>query len=76
MQMTKYYGEILSDGHLTLPGKLANKIGKKFEVILIPADNEEDIYKYAKKLAKKKGFKKYNEKDIEKIIHESRSINK
>jgi hypothetical protein len=44
-----------------------------YEDIPMPLDDA-DIYSYAEKLAKEKGFSELTEKDIERIIHESRGI--
>jgi len=72
MQATKFISKVLRDGHLSLPQEISKKIGKVFEVILLPIEKT-DVYSYAKGLAKEKGFHSLSEKDIEKIIHESRS---
>ncbi len=73
MKANKFIGKVLEDGHLSLPDEIAKQIGKLFEVILLPM-NQGDIYSYSETIAKEKGFSQYTEKDIEKIIHESRGI--
>lgn len=73
MEVKKFIGKVLPDGHLSLPEDSAKEVGKIFEVILIPLE-EADIYPYAEALAEEKGFSKLTEEDIEKIIHESRGI--
>ncbi len=72
MKAQKFIGKVLPDGHLSLPKDIAKK-GEVFEVILIPF-KEAEIHSYAENLAEEKGFSKLTEKDIEKIIHESRGI--
>jgi hypothetical protein len=42
-----------------------------FEVILLPV-GQSDIYSFAENLAGEKGFSRYTQEDIEKVIHESR----
>ena len=73
MEAKKFISKVLPDGHLSLPEDTAKDVGKVFEVILIPME-EADIYSYAETLAKEKKFSELTEKDIEKIIHESRGI--
>lgn len=73
MEAIRYLGKVLSDGHLSLPDDTAKQKGKMFEVILLPF-NQIDIYSFTEKLADEKGFSKYTEKDIERIIHESRGL--
>jgi hypothetical protein len=69
----KFIGQVLPDGHLSLPEDTAKEIGSVFEVVLIPV-GESDIYSYAETLAREKGFAELTEEDIERIIHESRGI--
>ena len=64
---------MLPDGHLSLPEAAAKKVGKVFEVILIPLQ-ETDIYTYSERLAAERGFSNLTEDDIERIIHESRGV--
>lgn len=73
MEAKKFISKVLPDGHLSLPEDTAKEVGKVFEVILIPLE-EADIYSYAETLAKEKDFSQLTEKDIEKIIHESRGV--
>jgi len=73
MEAKKFISKVLPDGHLSLPEDTARDVGKVCEVILIPLE-EADIYSYAETLAKEKDFSELTEKDIEKIIHESRGI--
>jgi hypothetical protein len=73
MEAKKFISKVLPDGHLSLPEDTAKEVGKVFEVILIPLE-EADIYTYAETLAKEKDFSQLTEKDIEKIIHESRGV--
>ena len=69
----RFIGKVLSDGHLSLPEDMAKEAGNIFDVLLMPIE-EPDIYSYAEALAKEKGFSELTEKDIERIIHESRGI--
>ena len=69
----RFFGKVLSDGHLSLPEEASKKVGSVFEVLLMPVE-EPDIYSYAELLAKDKGFSDLSENDIEKIIHESREV--
>lgn len=73
MEANKFIGKVLKDGHLSLPEEIAKQVGKLFEVILLPV-NQTDIYSFSESIAKEKGISRYTEKDIEKIIHESRGI--
>lgn len=73
MEAKKFISTVLPDGHLSLPEDTAKDVGKVFEVILIPLE-EAEVYSYAETLAKEKGFSKLTEKDIERIVHESRDI--
>lgn len=72
MEAIRYVGEVLDDGHLSLPNIKRVSKGKKYEVILFPL--EKNIYSFTERLAEEKGFSHYSEEDIEKIIHESRGI--
>jgi hypothetical protein len=72
MEATKFISKVLKDGHLSVPAEISKKVGKVFEVILLPVE-ETNVYSYAESLAKEKGFHSLSEKDIEKIIRESRS---
>jgi hypothetical protein len=74
MEVKKYIGKVLEDGHLSLPEDAAKEKGKVFEVILLPV-TEPEICSYAEGLAKEKGFNTLTEEDVEKIIHQSRNIN-
>lgn len=73
MEANKFIGKVLKDGHLSLPEEIAKQVGKVFEVILLPI-NQIDIYSYSETIANERGFSRYTEKDVEKIIHESRGI--
>ncbi len=73
MEIKKFIGRILPDGHLSLPANAAEEIGKIYEVILIPVE-EADIYPYTESLAEEKSFSILTEAEIEKIIHESRGV--
>jgi|YelNatPaOPRAMG01_1025707.scaffolds.fasta_scaffold120362_1 hypothetical protein len=73
MEVKKYIGKVLKDGHLSLPKEVAKEKGKVYEVILLPI-TEPEIYSYAEELAKEKGFNSLTEEDLEKIIHQSRNI--
>ena len=44
-----------------------------YDVVRMPVEGAE-IYSFAESLAKEKGFVTFTEKDIERIIHESRGI--
>ena len=69
----RFIGKVLPDGHLSLPEDTSKEIGSVFDVLLMPIE-EPEIYGYAEALAKEKGFPDLTEKDIERIIHESRGI--
>jgi hypothetical protein len=71
MEVKKFIGKVLSDGHLSLPEDTAKNVGKIFEVTPL---EEAAIYPFAETLAREKGLATLTEKDIEKIIHESRGI--
>ena len=73
MEAKRFISKVLPDGHLSLPEDTAKDVGKVFEVILIPFE-ETEIYSFTETLAKEKGLAKFTEKDIEKIIHESRGV--
>lgn len=73
MQAIKFISKVLKDGHLSLPKEFKRKTGQMFEVILLPLDKA-NVYSYAEELAAEKGFYSLSENEIEKIIHESRSI--
>lgn len=73
MEIKKFIGKILPDGHLSLPANASEEIGKIYEVILIPV-MEAEIYSYTENLAEEKGFSILTEAEIEKIIHESRGV--
>ena len=73
MEAKRFISKVLPDGHLSLPEDTAKDVGKVFEVILIPLEGA-DIYSYAETLAKEKGFSELTEEDIERVIHEFRSI--
>jgi len=73
MEIKKFIGKILPDGHLSLPANASEEIGKIYEVILIPVE-EAEIYSYTENLAEEKGFSILTEAEIEKIIHESRGV--
>lgn len=71
MEVKKFIGKVLSDGHLSLPEDTAKNVGKIFEVTPL---EEAAIYPFAETLSREKGLATLTEKDIEKIIHESRGI--
>ena len=73
MEVKRFIGKVLPDGHLSLSKDTAKEVGKVFEVILLPPE-ELDIYSFAEGIAKEKGFSQLTEKDIEKIIHKSRGV--
>ena len=73
MQATKFISKVLRDGHLSLPAEISKKAGEIFEVILLPV-GKTDVYSYAEGLAKEKDFHSLTEKDIGKILHESRGV--
>ncbi|MEK7395794.1 MAG: hypothetical protein AAB116_02545 [Candidatus Poribacteria bacterium] len=75
---TKAVNASLSKDKIKFKAKKSDVIGSLtreeiYDDILMPLDDA-DIYSYAEKLAKEKGFSDLTEKDIEKIIHESRGI--
>ena len=69
----RFIGKVLPDGHLSLPDETAKEVGSVYDVVLMPVEGAE-IYSFAESLAKEKGFVSFTEKDIERIIHESRGI--
>ncbi|MDP2808196.1 MAG: hypothetical protein Q8O74_08710 [bacterium] len=73
MTTKRCIGQVLPDGHLSLPKCLSKDVGKRYEVILIPVETG-DIYQYAAKAARRSNVSTLREKDIEKIIHSSRGI--
>jgi len=50
------------------------KPGSKVEVIVFPAKEEEDIFSYIDEVVKKKKIAPLSLKDVEKIVHEIRTI--
>ncbi len=73
MEAKRFIGKVLPDGHLSIPKDLAKQTGKLYEVILVSLD-EIDVYDYTEAIAKEKGFSHYTEREIERIVHESRGI--
>jgi len=73
VEAKRFIGEVLDDGHLSLPGDTARQVGKQFEVILLPIEQAE-IGAYAESVARRKGFADLTEEDVARIIHESRGI--
>jgi hypothetical protein len=69
----RFIGKVLPDGHLSLPDETAKEVGSVFDVVLMPVEDLE-IYSFAGSLAREKGFVNFTEKDVERIIHESRGI--
>jgi hypothetical protein len=73
MQAKKFISKVLPDGHLALPEDMAKEVGHVYEVILWPIESTY-IYTYTQALAQEKGFSQLTEDDLEKLIHESRSV--
>ena len=73
MEARRFIGEVLGDGHLSLPSDTAREVGKQFEVILLPLEAA-GIGAYAEDLARRKGFADLREEDVARIIHESRGV--
>ena len=73
MEARRFIGEVLDDGHLSLPGDTARQVGKQFEVILLPVEQSE-TGENAEALARRKGFADLTEEDVARVIHESRGI--
>lgn len=73
MEARRFIGEVLEDGHLSLPRDTAQEVGKQFEVILLPVE-EAGAAAYAEDLARRKGFAGLTEEDVARIIHESRGV--
>ncbi|HUT34749.1 MAG TPA: hypothetical protein VNE39_14765 [Planctomycetota bacterium] len=73
MEAKRFIGEVLDDGHLSLPGDTALQVGQQFEVILLPLE-EAETGEYAEALARRKGFADLTEEDVARIIHESRGV--
>lgn len=73
MEAKRFIGEVLDDGHLSLPDDTARQVGKQFEVILLPIE-EAETAAYAEDLARRRGFADLTEEDVARIIHESRGI--
>lgn len=69
----RFIGKVLPDGHLSLPDETAKEVGSVFDVVLMPVEDSE-IYSFTESLAREKGFINFTEKDVERIIHESRGI--
>ena len=69
----RFIGKVLPDGHLSLPEETAKEVGRVFDVLLMPVE-EPEIYSFAESLAREKGFIRFNEEDVERIIHGSRGI--
>ena len=72
-RIRRFFGKVAPDGRLALPEDMADDAGKIYEVILIPS-GPDALYQFAGELAIEKGFSALTEKDIERIIHESRGI--
>jgi len=73
MEARRFIGEVLDDGHLSLPKDTAQEVGKQFEVILLPIE-QAGAAAYAESLARQKGFADLAEEDVARIIHESRGV--
>lgn len=73
MEAVRFVGEVMEDGHLSLPKETAREVGKRFEVILLPLAEARGSA-YAEGLAREKGFSDLTEDDVARIIHESRGI--
>ena len=73
MEVKKFIGKVLPDGHLSLPDDTSRQVGMIFEVILLPVKRT-DIYSFTERIADENDFSYYTESDIERIIHESRGV--
>ena len=73
MEAKRFIGEVLDDGHLSLPDDTARQVGRQFEVILLPIE-ETETTAYTEALARQKGFDDLTEEDVARIIHESRGV--
>ncbi|MBW8051113.1 MAG: hypothetical protein FVQ77_12395 [Cytophagales bacterium] len=73
MEAQKFISKVLPDGHLSILKEISKKVGKIYEVILVPYE-ETDIFSYSKKIAKERKIPKLSEKELERIIHEIRGV--
>lgn len=73
MEARRFIGEVMEDGHLSLPADAAKEVGKQFDVILLPLQDSE-ASRYAENLARRKGFADMTEEDVARIIDESRGV--
>jgi len=73
MEAKRFIGEVLDDGHLSLPDDTARQVGRQFEVILLPVEDTQS-WASAEALARRKGFADLTEEDVARIIHESRGV--
>ena len=72
MKVVKKMIEVEKDKSVTIK-PLPFKPGSKVEVIVLPVQEEKDIFTYMDKVAKKKNIVPLSLKDVEKIVHEVRA---
>jgi hypothetical protein len=71
MKAIKKLIEVESDKSITVK-PIPFKPGSKVEVIVFPAEEEEDIFSYIDEVVKKKKITPMSLRDVEKIVHEVR----
>jgi hypothetical protein len=69
----RFYGKVLAGRRIALPASVRAPVGEVFEVILLEPGSRA-FHEYAEGLAREKGFGRLSEKEIEKIVHESRGV--
>ncbi len=72
MRAIKKLLEVKKNKSITVKS-LPFKPGSKVEVIVLPVDEEEDIFRFMDKVVKKKKITPLTMKQVEKIVHEVRA---
>lgn len=67
-----FIGQVLPDGHLSLPPEASKEVGKTLKVMLVPLDLAPDVSTWIGKLAEQKGLGHLTEEDVQKTIEEVR----
>lgn len=73
MNAVKKFIEVGKDKSVTIKS-LPFKPGSKVEVIVIPTENEEDVFDYMDIIVKKKKISPKSLKEVERIVHETRGL--
>ena len=73
MKAVKKFIEVEKNKSVTVKS-LPFKPGSKVEVIVIPTENEEDIFDYMDTIAKRKKIFPKSLKEVERIVHEARGL--